>query len=738
MKISTALTIALALIGLIGGASLTTQAIDAQRKAATVQTLRSLVATRVEWYDALITLSLERSLSQVLLASPETGYESLGKLLAKQRQDSDAKLIMAKKALDQAGDFALREELLGDIDQSLGVIADLRKEIDDLLALPQASRPAVTTARVITNLKDSIIAMRGISTHMVEPNDLASTQSTMLVRLQELAFELREYGGRARSLYAIATLHSLALSPTEIQYADLAMYRAKESWYEIEHIIETVDIPDQILADLTEVDQSFNHDLDALLTKLKKEMTATVTFATANNKGGAGPIHVPYSVPFDVYFQETATQLESASTLVQATGAALDGIWGELAEKERMMMIVEIALVFGLMAIMAATLWVVSRKVTRRLTKGLEDLAKLSDGALDGEIQRQRGDLAEISQLSDGLENLQTQLRHAAAARAELAHAEAAQKQIVDRLSYGLTELASGRLSIVLDDRFDEKYQKLADDFNTATRALSSVVAQVTETAETVLVGTRGINTATTELSQRTETQGATLQNAAAALEQLTRNIVGSQEDAKELDRSAVLVSEKSATMAVVMTQTVEAIEKIKSSSHQIEQIVGVIEDIAFQTNLLALNAGVEATRAGSEGSGFAVIASEVRGLAERSAQSAQDIKALIASSGVEVTKGVEYVTEAESAVGDMGAQFKTISDLISRIAAAAQEQSQGLVKVNDGIAQLDMVTQTNVAMVEETTAECANLATIAQDLSHLVAKFRSDGAGDVQFSSAA
>ncbi len=146
-----------------------------------------------------------------------------------------------------------------------------------------------------------------------------------------------------------------------------------------------------------------------------------------------------------------------------------------------------------------------------------------------------------------------------------------------------------------------------------------------------------------------------TLQTAAAALEELTHNIISSQSDATKLDSLASLASDKAGAMGATMSKFVSEIEAIKSVSQQIEQIVDVIEDIALQTQLLALNAGVEATHAGAEGFVFAVIASSVRGLAKGSAQSAQDIKSLIPAWGIKVANGVEFVTEAEASAGDIG-----------------------------------------------------------------------------------
>lgn len=182
-------------------------------------------------------------------------------------------------------------------------------------------------------------------------------------------------------------------------------------------------------------------------------------------------------------------------------------------------------------------------------------------------------------------------------------------------------------------DQFDQKYQGIADDFTAATAALGALGALVTrviETAISILSGARGISVATTDISPRTQTEGMTLQTAAAALEELTHNIISSQSDATELDSLASIASDKAGAMGATMSKSVSEIETIKPVSQQIEQIVDVIEDIALQTQLLELNEGVEATHAGAEGFGFAVIASSVRGLAKGSAQSAQDIKSLI------------------------------------------------------------------------------------------------------------
>jgi methyl-accepting chemotaxis protein len=170
--------------------------------------------------------------------------------------------------------------------------------------------------------------------------------------------------------------------------------------------------------------------------------------------------------------------------------------------------------------------------------------------------------------------------------------------------------------------------------------------------------------------------------------------------------------------------QTVTAMNGIEKSSKEIGQIIGVIDEIAFQTNLLALNAGIEAARAGDAGRGFAVVATEVRALAQRSADAAKEIKTLISTSSIQVNSGVSLVGETGKALGRIGEQVTKLNGLVAGIAASAQEQANGLQEINAAVNQMDQVTQQNAAMVQESTAASQSLTSEAGQLAQLLGQF--------------
>ena len=291
-------------------------------------------------------------------------------------------------------------------------------------------------------------------------------------------------------------------------------------------------------------------------------------------------------------------------------------------------------------------------------------------------------------------------------------------------LGAGLERLAAGDLTVSIDD-IGQDYAKLRSDFNAAVDALNSVINAIAESSHIVNDSARDISDATNNLSKRTEQQAAALEETAAALDEITATVRTASERANEA-RSMVAETKTSAGKSgEIVRNAVSAMSRIEDSSSRINQIIGVIDEIAFQTNLLALNAGVEAARAGEAGRGFAVVAQEVRALASRSADAAREIKQLIRISADEVKDGVRSVRDTGDALTGISSRIEAINLQVEAIAVSAREQSVGLGEINSAVNLLDQGTQQNAAMVEENNAASALLMAEAQRLRELVGMFR-------------
>src|SRR6202041_995819 len=232
--------------------------------------------------------------------------------------------------------------------------------------------------------------------------------------------------------------------------------------------------------------------------------------------------------------------------------------------------------------------------------------------------------------------------------------------------------------------------------------------------------GAEEITQASDDLSRRTEQQAASLEETAAALDQITATVRRTAEVANEARDLASTSKADAERSGEVVRQTVGAMDGIETSSKQITNIIGVIDEIAFQTNLLALNAGVEAARAGEAGGGFAVVASERRALAQRSAEAAKEIKALIMASRGQVEQGVDLVAETGKALERIFTQVAEIDKVVSGIASSAQEEATGLQEVNTAVNQRDQVPKQNGGMVEDSTAGSHTLAQETEELTRL------------------
>ncbi len=303
--------------------------------------------------------------------------------------------------------------------------------------------------------------------------------------------------------------------------------------------------------------------------------------------------------------------------------------------------------------------------------------------------------------------------------------AESTQKAVVDSLAAALKSMSEGDLTHRLEHPFPAGYERLRVDFNVAVEKLSGVIAASLDAVKAIHGGTAEITDAADDLSGRTERQAASLEEAVAALDEITSTVRVTAEGANRARKVVERARSAADASGSIVSQAVEAMGAIEKSSAQIGQIIGVIDEIAFQTNLLALNAGVEAARAGEAGRGFAVVAQEVRALAQRSADAAKEIKTLISASTAEVGQGVQYVGKAGEALRAIADEVDQIDGLVGEMAASTQEQARGLAEVNTTMNQMDQVTQRNAAMVEETTAASHALAQEATRLAQRMGELR-------------
>jgi methyl-accepting chemotaxis protein len=402
-------------------------------------------------------------------------------------------------------------------------------------------------------------------------------------------------------------------------------------------------------------------------------------------------------------------------------------------------------MIMGAIALMAAGLLafatnVVVRQVTApimAMTRAMNRLAE-GDNAVEIPAVGQRDELGQmagavqvfkdnaIAKIKADAEVEQAKARAEQERQAASAAAIATEQALVVR-SFGasLERLASGDLTWRLEDEMPPAYEKLKADFNDAMLKLQDAMRVIVGNAGSIHSGSREISIASDDLAKRTEQQAAGLEETAAALDQITATVKRTAEGARETRQVVASAKADAETSGQVVGRAIAAMGAIEESSRQINQIIGVIDEIAFQTNLLALNAGVEAARAGDAGRGFAVVASEVRALAQRSAEAAKEIKVLISASGVQVSEGVDLVGQTGRALERILGEVVQINGLVAEIAASAEEQATGLQQVNIAVNQMDQVTQQNAAMVEESTAASHSLSREADNLTELMAQFR-------------
>jgi methyl-accepting chemotaxis protein len=389
----------------------------------------------------------------------------------------------------------------------------------------------------------------------------------------------------------------------------------------------------------------------------------------------------------------------------------------------------------------------------------IADAANLADGASKGvlsnraDASKHQGDFAKIVQgVNNTLDAVIGPLNVAAACVESIAkgnipsqitetyhgdfnaikdnlnHCIDAVNQLVSDANMLAAAATDGRVTVRADvNQHQGDFRKIIEGVNATLETIVKPIIAVKEAAETINTAANEISTGNNDLSARTEQQASSLEETAASMEELAGTVKQNAENAKQANQLALAASTVAVKGGAVVSEVVTTMSAINDSARKIEDIISVIDGIAFQTNILALNAAVEAARAGEQGRGFAVVAGEVRNLAQRSASAAKEIKELITDSVNKTTEGTKLVENAGSTMDEVVNSVKRVSDIIAEIAAASAEQTTGIDQVNQAVTSMDEVTQQNAALVEEAAAAAESLLEQANELSEVVSVFKLD-----------
>jgi len=301
-------------------------------------------------------------------------------------------------------------------------------------------------------------------------------------------------------------------------------------------------------------------------------------------------------------------------------------------------------------------------------------------------------------------------------------------ESFLDETDQALAALADGDLTARMPTRFEGRLAAVASNFNRSTEALAGALAAVASHAAQTRTAAEDILSATLDLSQRGESQASAIQDTSSVVEEIAATVRQTSDIVQAAARKARATADDAGAGVAVAGRAVEAIDKIDQQACRIVDIVEVMDGLAFQTNLLALNASVEAARAGEGGRGFAVVATEVRRLAQQSADAARDVRALISETKVHVDEGVKLVRAAGASLTAISSEVEEVAQAFGEISQATAEQSQGVGAIERALVEIDAATQDNAQAAARTAAAGRGMAEAAEAVTRLAGGFRLDG----------
>ncbi|ATG01292.1 MULTISPECIES: methyl-accepting chemotaxis protein [Lelliottia] len=272
----------------------------------------------------------------------------------------------------------------------------------------------------------------------------------------------------------------------------------------------------------------------------------------------------------------------------------------------------------------------------------------------------------------------------------------------INTVKKSIEEVTSGNLSVSIPEFGNNCAGRLIPGINSLSSNIATLVREIRASSHTAMTLSEQLSARSAQLSVKTEQQSASLIQTAASMEQMAASTRNNADNTRLASERANLATVQARKGGELMGQVAHNMQSITECAQQMTEIITLIDGIAFQTNILALNAAVEAARAGDHGKGFSVVAGEVRNLAHRSAEAAKSIKSLIDVTSNNVTQGVTVVSEAEKNMHEIVNGSGHVSKLMDEISATTAEQEKGITQITQALSELERVTQSNVAMVDE------------------------------------
>lgn len=434
------------------------------------------------------------------------------------------------------------------------------------------------------------------------------------------------------------------------------------------------------------------------------QLTSQMTALSNANDVGAMDMFTGQTLDMFYAIEDDILQLND---LNQKGGQIISSKTGEIYTQSSRMLIA--AAVIGLTITLALASWLMFA-VAKPIKLMSESVKRLVEGDMSVEVPgaERKDELGSLARALDSFKTLFAADKERAQAELERARET---ETTIKAIGGGLAALAKGDLTYRVDNNATGPLGQLHHDFNEAVEHLLETLKEIVNGCHVIRDGTSEIAQASLDLSQRTEKQAESVGHATRTVGEFSEAIRVAADSARETSTRLTVARTSAEKVDETAKRAVVAMRNIESSSKEMTDIISTIDGLAFQTNLLALNAGVEAARAGTAGAGFAVVANEVRQLAQRSAEAASSIRHLVATSSAQINEGVTLVENSGDALRQIVTEVTEISDLMDEIAEAAGRQAGGISEISSMITSMDNTTQQNAAMVEESSASSRNLS---------------------------